>query len=77
MSFLVGADSGDGVQSPTSDLSRPPSSSTIKEEEHSSGELGCEDVISLDSQDTISDESSNCDRSSNNANTKHHKSLMR
>lgn len=53
-----------------------PSGSTIsKEEDNGSGDLGCEDVISLDSQDTISDDSSNNGRC--NANTKHHKSLMR
>lgn len=76
VSFLVGADSSDGVQSPDSDLSRPASSTTPKDEENGSNELGIEDVISLDSQDTISDDSSNCDRG-NHTYTKHHKSLMR
>lgn len=53
----------------------PPST---KEEEESTSNSGgdlCEDVISLGSQDTISDDSSTCGRDIKY--TKHHKSLMR
>ena len=56
--------------------SRPVSASTKEEEESisGSGDL-CEDVISLGSQDTISDDSST--NGHDIKNSKHHKSLMR
>ncbi|EFX86656.1 hypothetical protein DAPPUDRAFT_222043 [Daphnia pulex] len=73
VSFLVGSDGVGESGNP-----RPVSASTNKEEEESisngSGDL-CEDVISLGSQDTISDDSSTNGQDSKNS--KHQKSLMR
>ena len=71
VSFLVGSDGVGENGNP-----RPVSASTKEEEESisGSGDL-CEDVISLGSQDTISDDSST--NGHDNKNSKHHKSLMR
>lgn len=72
VSFLVGSDSAEESGNPAS-----VSASTKEEEESGSNGGGdlCEDVISLGSQDTISDDSST--NGQDNKNIKQQKSLMR
>ena len=77
VSFLVGSD----IVEESGIAPHRAASASLKEEEESNSNSGgdlCEDVISLGSQDTVSDDSSTCGGQDNNKyNTKHHKSLMR
>lgn len=78
VSFLVGSDIVGVEESGIAHHPASSSSSSNKEEEENNSNSGgdlCEDVISLGSQDTISDDSSTCGRDTKY--TKHHKTLMR